>query len=114
MSTTAAVATVLGSSARLLADAALDWHPSTLPRRGTRVESPAFLNRLLAEHGRDATRRAARARSVRVRPQRPPSSNCSNRVLEIDWAEGVRMPRTLFLKLPGEPLGTRFFCSALG
>jgi len=114
MSTTAAISSVLGSSARLLADAALDWHPRTLPRRGVAVETAAFLNRLLAEHGCDEARRSARARSVRVRAQRPPSSNCSNRLLDIDWADGERMPRTLFLKLPGEPLGTRIFCTALG
>jgi hypothetical protein len=77
------------------------------------VEGTAFLNRLLADHGTDARRRAARAAAVRVRAQRPPSSNCSNRVLEVDWSHGDGMPRTLFLKLPGEPLGTRFFCTAL-
>ena len=38
MSTTAAIVSVLGSGARLLADAALDWHPRTLPRRGAAVE----------------------------------------------------------------------------
>jgi hypothetical protein len=114
MTSTAAIASVLGSSARLLADAALDWHPRTLPRRGAAVEGAEFLNRLLGEHGTDAARRAARARAVSVGSQRPPSSNCSNRLLEIDWERGEGMPRTLFLKLPGEPLGTRFFCNALG
>lgn len=113
MSTTAAIVSVLGSSGRLLADAVLDWHPRTLPRRGRAVEDAAFLNRLLAEHGSDARSRAARAATVRVRATRPPSSNCSNRVLEVDWAHGEGMPRTLFLKLPGEPLATRFFCNAI-
>ena len=113
MSTTAAIVSVLGSSGRLLADAVLEWHPRTLPRRGRAVEDAAFLNRLLAEHGSDARSRAARAATVRVRATRPPSSNCSNRVLEVDWAHGEGMPRTLFLKLPGEPLATRFFCNAI-
>jgi hypothetical protein len=113
MSTTAAIASVLGSSARLLTDAALDWHPRTLPRHGHAVEGPEFLNRLLAEHGTDAAHRAARACTVRVLAQRPPSSNCSNRLLEIEWEQGEGMPSTLFLKLPGEPLGTRFFCNAI-
>ena len=114
MSTSAALRSLLGSTTRLLQDAALDWHPGTLPMRAPTVEQPAFLNRLLDAHGVDAARRAARARTVRVLEQRPPSSNCSNRLLEIDWAEGEGMARTLFLKLPGAPLGTRFFCNALG
>lgn len=114
MSKAAALRSVLGSTARLLQDAALDWHPGTLPMRAPTVEQPAFLNRLLAAHGVDAARRSARAHAVRVLEQRPPSSNCNNRLLEIDWAQGEGMPRTLFLKLPGTPLGTRFFCNALG
>ena len=64
MSTTAAIVSVLGSSGRLLADAVLEWHPRTLPRRGRAVEDAAFLNRLLAEHGNDARSRAARAATV--------------------------------------------------
>ena len=92
MSTSAALRSLLGSTTRLLQDAALDWHPGTLPMHAPAVEQPAFLNRLLGTHGVDATRRAARARTVRVIEQRPPSSNCSNRLLEIDWAEGEGMP----------------------
>ena len=113
MSRVAAITSLLGSSSRLLLDAALDWHPATLPMRAPTVEQPAFLNRLLSQHGVDGTRRAAIARAVRVLEQRPPSSNCSNRLLEVDWERGRDMPRTLFLKLPGEPLGTRFFCNAI-
>lgn len=114
MSIPAALRSLLGSTTRLLQDAVLDWHPGTLPMRAPAVEQPAFLNHVLGTHGVDATRRAARANAVRVLEQRPPSSNCSNRLLAIEWAEGEGMPDTLFLKLPGTPLGTRFFCNALG
>jgi len=113
MSNIAAIASLLGSSSRLLLDAVLDWHPHTLPMRGATVQGPQFLNRLLAEHGCADASRAARARSVQLLQQRPPSSNCSNRLLQVEWEHGAAMPQTLFLKLPGEPLGTRFFCNAI-
>jgi hypothetical protein len=113
MSTTAAISSVLGSSWRLLLDAALDWHPQTLPMSAPRVLDPAFLNRLLAEHGTGRASRAARARAVELLELRPPSSNCRNHLLRVDWEQGADMPATLFLKLPGAPLGTRWFCNAI-
>jgi aminoglycoside phosphotransferase (APT) family kinase protein len=113
MSNTAALASLLGSSSRLLLDAALDWHPHTLPMRGAAVQGVDFLNRLLVEHGSTDTSRAARARAVQLLPRRPPSSNCSNRLLQVQWQQGAGMPETLFLKLPGEALGTRLFCNAI-
>jgi len=113
MSNAAAIVSVIGSSARLALDAAFDWHPATLPMDAPRVLEPAFVNRLLAEHGCGKTERAARARAVELLDLRPPSSNCRNHLLRVDWEQRSAMPETLFLKLPGAPLGTRWFCNAI-
>jgi hypothetical protein len=47
------------------------------------------------------------------------SSNCQNFLIEVEWEDaaawqGAPLPKSLYVKLPCEELGTRAFANALG
>ena len=97
----------------LAADAVADLTGGGLPVRASDLTAPTLFNELASQCGRT---QLPLAEALRVLPGSAPSSNCTNATLEIDWeadsAQGVPLPRTLYLKLPAKPTATRAFCNA--
>jgi hypothetical protein len=111
MSKFAAFISSINSTARLAGDGlAL---PGTLALAPDRVLTTRAFNHLLQHHGSSDVARQARAGSVQALPISTVSSNCNNRVIEVDWQEGALLPQQLFLKLPCAELDTRWFCNLI-
>src|SRR5262245_42371398 len=101
--------------ARIASDRVREWHGAALARTPEQIARPEVVNALLASQG-DGSPRVARVRLPGVRFE---SSNCQNFLIEVDWEDAaVRrcgpLPKSLYVKLPCEELGTRAFANALG
>ena len=100
------------SLARVAADAARPH--AALPLSESRAADPLFLQGLLSEYGIGKYSRIAGIQSVRLLDIRSVSSNCNNRVLELQYSDKrAPWPRTMFLKMPVRSFATRVFMGTI-
>ena len=102
--------------ARIAADRAQEWRGAALPRTPEQIARPEVLGALLSAHGDGSLPRVAGVGLPGIHFE---SSNCRNFLIEVEWEEeasrpGAPPPRTLYVKMPCEQLGTRAFANAVG
>jgi len=107
---------VAGAVARIALDRAREWSGGALARTPEQLARPEVVNALLAAHGDGAAPRVTRVGKPGVRFE---SSNCQNFLIDVEWEDvaawrGTPLPRSLYVKLPCEELGTRAFANAVG
>ncbi|MBY0276067.1 ecdysteroid 22-kinase family protein, partial [Candidatus Binatia bacterium] len=90
-----------------------------LPRTAEQLAEPRVLDELLARHAPPGAPPLPRLRHARLPGVRFESSNCTNFLIEVEFAtdgdaDGRPLPRTLYAKLPPPHLATRAFANAMG
>ena len=87
-----------------------------LPRTPAQLADPQVLDDLLANHAPPGAPRLPPVRRARLPGVRFESSNCTNFLIEVEFAGGPdpALPRTLYAKLPPPELATRAFANAVG
>lgn len=109
----AVIASTVSSVVKIIIDACLSWHPTTLPLAPEKIIRTDYLNQLLQEHGASPRARGAKIRSLNKLDIQVPSSNCNNFILELDWLDPGQMPSTAFIKIPCSEFTTRWFCNVI-
>jgi hypothetical protein len=107
---------VAGALGRLAGDRVSEAFGRALPRTPEQLCDPQVLDALLAEHAPPGALRLPPVRRARLPGVRFESSNCTNFLIEVEFAGGPdpRLPRTLYAKLPPPELTTRAFANAVG
>jgi hypothetical protein len=87
-----------------------------LPRTPEQLADPGVLDRLLAKHAPPGGPPLPPVRRARLPGVRFESSNCTNFLIEVEFAGGPdpALPRALYAKLPSASLATRAFANAVG
>lgn len=87
-----------------------------LPRTPEQLADPAVLDFLLAHHAPEGATPLPPLRSARLPGVHFESSNCTNFLIEVEFAgdPDPALPRTLYAKLPTPALATRVFANAAG
>jgi hypothetical protein len=94
---------------RLLGDALGDLAGSSMPFRARDVATGRTLSQLINSGALQPGRNPVVISSVQCQDIPSVSSNCHNLILTIDQAGERTLPRSLFVKVPMESLGTRWF-----
>jgi len=107
---------VASALARIASDRVQEWRGVALARTPDQIARPEVVNALLAAQGDGSPPRVARVGLPGVRFE---SSNCQNFLIEVEWEDagewrGAPLPKSLYVKLPCEELGTRAFANAVG
>jgi hypothetical protein len=102
--------------ARIASDHAREWRGAALPRTPDQIARPEVINALLASQADGSAPRVTRVGLPGVRFE---SSNCQNFLIDVEWEDasdprGGPLPKSLYVKLPCEELGTRAFANATG
>jgi hypothetical protein len=107
---------VAGALGRLTGDRVSEAFGRALPRTPEQLCRPRVLDRLLAEHAPPGAPRLPPVRRAGLPGVRFESSNCTNFLVEVEFAGGPdpALPRTLYAKLPPPELATRAFANAVG
>jgi hypothetical protein len=98
---------------RVTGDALGDVSGRSLPFTADKVTEPAYLSGLINTYGVQALDGPANITGVHRQDIPSVSSNCHNLVLSIEQGGEAPLPPSLFLKLPMESLGTRWFFSII-
>ena len=109
-------ATALG---RIALDRVDELRGRALPRTAEQLADPRMLDELLAGSAPPDAPPLPRLRRARLPGVWFESSNCTNFLIEVEFesavgADGLRLPRTLYAKLPPPNVATRAFANAMG
>jgi hypothetical protein len=108
----------LGALGRILLDRLEEVRGRALPRRPEQLARPEVVNELIRSHTPAGWTRLPAVRAVALNGVEFESSNCKNFLIELDFEdsgpEGRHLPRTAYVKLPCDALGTRAFAHAVG
>jgi hypothetical protein len=89
-----------------------------LPRTAADLARPEVVNALFRDHSAAGSVPLPPVSAVRLPGVTFESSNCTNFLVEFDFAVDTpasdRLPRTAYVKLPGRELATRIFANAIG
>lgn len=117
---------VLGAASRIAVDRVLEAFGGGLPRTPEQLVERAVLDALLHGHAPEGAEPLPPLRSARLPGVEFESSNCTNFLIEPDFAPvapraaaagataSPALPRTLYAKLPCRDLATRTFANAIG
>jgi aminoglycoside phosphotransferase (APT) family kinase protein len=105
-----------GALGRIARDRVDETFGRALPRTPEQLADPRVLDFLLARHAPPGAPKLPPVRSARLPGVHFESSNCTNFLIEVEFAGGPdpALPRTLYAKLPPPQLATRAFANAVG
>ncbi len=105
-----------GALGRIARDRVDEAFGRALPRTPEQLAEPRTLDFLLAHHAPPGAPKLPPVRRARLPGVRFESSNCTNFLIEVEFAGGPdpALPRTFYAKLPSPPLATRAFANATG
>ena len=107
---------VAGALGRIVRDRVDDTFGRALPRTPEQLAEPRVLDLLLAQHAPPGAPKLPPVRRARLPGVRFESSNCTNFLIEVEFAGGPdpALPQTFYAKLPPPALATRAFANAVG
>lgn len=107
---------VAGALGRIARDRMDEAFGRALPRTPEQLADPRVLDFLLANHAPPGAPPLPPVRRARLPGVRFESSNCTNFLIEVEFAGGAdpALPRTFYAKLPPPELATRAFANAVG
>ena len=105
-----------GALGRIAWDRVDEAFGRALPRTPEQLADPQVLDVLLAQHAPPGAQPLPPVRRARLPGVRFESSNCTNFLIEVEFAGGPdpALPRSFYAKLPPPELATRAFANALG
>ena len=105
-----------GALTRIARDRVDEARGAALPRTPEQLADPRVLDELLANHAPPGAPPLPPVRRARLPGVRFESSNCTNFLIEVEFAGGPdpALPRSFYAKLPPPELATRAFANALG
>ena len=107
---------VAGALGRIARDRVDEAFGRALPRTPEQLADPQLLDLLLAKHAPPGAAPLPPLRRARLPGVRFESSNCTNFLIEVEFAGGPdpALPRSFYAKLPTPALATRAFANTLG
>jgi hypothetical protein len=105
-----------GALGRIARDRVGETFGRALPRTPEQLADPRVLDFLLANHAPPGASPLPPVRRARLPGVHFESSNCTNFLIEVEFAGGPdpALPRSLYAKLPPPQLATRAFANAVG
>jgi len=104
-----------GAFGRIARDRVDETFGRALPRTPEQLADPRVLDFLLANHAPPGAPRLPPVRRTRLPGVHFESSNCTNFLIEVEFATSdPALPRTFYAKLPPPALATRAFANAVG
>lgn len=110
-----------GSLVNIAKDAVSEQLGGALPRTKEQLATPEMLNELIRRYAPTGAEPLPTISQVRLPGVDFESSNCTNFLVELEFEGGVTeteqghaLPKTIYVKLPCDDLGTRAFANTLG